>query len=398
MPSRGIRCMPAIDHEAVADLGELSCLAIFLLVVVAGPATLRGWPGSVEVAPKHDTLLQGVLDGRLMIGARLFEHLVEEVGTSGGLPRVLVLGGGDKVRVGGVAFRLRLLLAFLLGAARSRRLGSIFRWAALGLLVLSEDGLNRLLARGKLGGDVHQLARPGGGFATQLAHQVTASGAGEERADDIRVGDVGQLGALLRESPDVVPERLSRLLPAASKVPGVPGAHVCALEIASEGLDQVVPVGNLPRRQVLQPGASSVGEEQGEVADDEVIIVRSTQLAGKAVVREPQFRSRLPRVLCDSSRGSEPGQERRPSDGPTEGLRTGWLGRGTPIFPAVIASPTPGVVASAHPLVEVGPTVAVMVLVAEASQGRRRCVARAHGVDEASCMNREVMTRCSEGY
>jgi hypothetical protein len=67
-------------------------------------------------------------------------------------------------------------------------------------------------------------------------------------------------------------------------------------------LDQVIPVGDLPRRQVLQPGASGVGEEQGEVADDEVVIVCSTQLAGQAVVREPQFRSRLPRVLCDSSR------------------------------------------------------------------------------------------------
>jgi hypothetical protein len=39
------------------------------------------------------------------------------------------------------------------------------------------------------------------------------------------------------------------------------------------------------------------------------------------------------------------------------------------------------VVASAHPLVEVGLTVAVMVLVAEATRGRRRCVARAPGVD-----------------
>jgi hypothetical protein len=45
---------------------------------------------------------------------------------------------------------------------------------------------------------------------------------------------------------------------------------------------------------VLQPGTSGVGKEQGEVADDEVVIVRSTQLAGQRVVREPQFRSRLP--------------------------------------------------------------------------------------------------------
>jgi hypothetical protein len=201
-----------------------------------------------------------------MIGAQFVEHFVEEIGTSRRFPRVLVLSGGDKVRVGGVAFRLRLLLAFLLGAALSGRLGDIFR------------------ARGELGGDVHQLARPGGGLATQLAHQVAAGGASEERANDIRIGDVGQLGALLRESSDVVPERLSRMLAAASEILGVPRAHVCALEVAGEGLDQVVPVGDLPRRQVLQPGSSGVGKEQGEVADDEVVIVRSTQLAGQPVV------------------------------------------------------------------------------------------------------------------
>jgi hypothetical protein len=116
--------------------------------------------------------------------ARLLEHLVEQVGASGRLPRVLVLGDGDKVCVGGVAFRLRLL-ALLLCAALSGRLGDVIRLAPLRLLVLPEDGLDRLLARGELGGDVHQLARPGGCLATQLAHQVAASGAGEERADDI---------------------------------------------------------------------------------------------------------------------------------------------------------------------------------------------------------------------
>jgi hypothetical protein len=75
--------LPTVDHEAVADLGELSCLVIFLLVVVVSPATLRGWPGPVEVAPKRGALLKGVLDGPLMIGARFLEHLVEEVGTFG---------------------------------------------------------------------------------------------------------------------------------------------------------------------------------------------------------------------------------------------------------------------------------------------------------------------------
>jgi hypothetical protein len=185
VPSQGVRHLPTVDHEAVVNLGELLCLVILLLIVVVGPATFRRWPGLVKVAPKHGALLKGVIDGPLMIGARLLEHLVEEIGASGRFPRVLVLSSGDKVRVGGVAFRLQLLLALLLGATLSRRLGDIFRRAALGLLVLPEDGLNRLLARGELGGDVHQLARPGGGLATQLAHQVAAGGAGEERADDI---------------------------------------------------------------------------------------------------------------------------------------------------------------------------------------------------------------------
>ena len=36
---------------------------------------------------------------------------------------------------------------------------------------------------------------------------------------------------------------------------------------------------------MLQPGSGGVGEEQGEVADDEVVVVRPSQLAGQPVVR-----------------------------------------------------------------------------------------------------------------
>jgi hypothetical protein len=132
---------------------------------------------------------------------------------------------------------------------------------------------------------------------------------------------------------------------------------------------------------MLQPGPGGVGEEQGEVADDEVVIVRSTQLVGQPVVRKPQFRPCFPRVLSDGSRGPEPGRERCPSYGLAKSLRTGWFGRGTPVLPAVVASPTSGMVASAHLLVEVGSTVAAVVLVAEATRGCRRCVPHAPGVD-----------------
>jgi hypothetical protein len=144
---------------------------------------------------------------------------------------------------------------------------------------------------------------------------------------------------------------------------------------------------------MLQTGLGSVGEEQGEVADDEVVIVRSSQLVGQLVVCKPQLRPCFPRVLGDGSRGLEPGWERRPSYGPAEGLRTWWFGRGAPILLAVVASPTPGVVASAHLLIEAGSTVAAVVLVAEATRGCRRCVPRAPGVDRG--LPHESGSRCA---
>jgi hypothetical protein len=62
---------------------------------------------------------------------------------------------------------------------------------------------------------------------------------------------------------------------------------VHTLEISSEGLDYVVPVEDLRRGQMLQPGSGSVGEEEGEVVDDEVVIVRPSLLACQSVIREP---------------------------------------------------------------------------------------------------------------
>ena len=72
-----------------------------------------------------------------------------------------------------------------------------------------------------------------------------AGGAGEKSLDNFLVTDTGQLGALLGKAPDEVSERLVRLLATTLEVPGVPGAHVCALEIPDKDLDQVTPVENL---------------------------------------------------------------------------------------------------------------------------------------------------------
>jgi hypothetical protein len=106
VPSRGVRHLPIVDHEAVVDLGELLCLVALLLVVVLAFAISRRGPGYMEVAPKHDAFLKGVLDETLVIGARLLEHLVEQVGPSGRLLRVPMLGSSDKICVGGIALRL----------------------------------------------------------------------------------------------------------------------------------------------------------------------------------------------------------------------------------------------------------------------------------------------------
>jgi hypothetical protein len=108
-----------------------------------------------------------------------------------------VLDRSDEIHIYGVALRSRLVFSLLLRAPLGGCLRGVCLWLSLRLLVLSEDGFDRLLTRGELRGDVHQFARTGGSLAPQFAHQVSASGVGKESPDDIRVGNVGQLGALL---------------------------------------------------------------------------------------------------------------------------------------------------------------------------------------------------------
>jgi hypothetical protein len=95
-----------------------------------------------------------------------------------------VLGSSDEIRVNGVALCLCLLFGLFL-ATLDGRLGGVFLLSSLKLLVLLEDGFNRLLTRGELGGDVHQFARLGGSLAPQFTHQVLARGAGKECPDDV---------------------------------------------------------------------------------------------------------------------------------------------------------------------------------------------------------------------
>jgi hypothetical protein len=51
VPSRGVRRLPVVDHEAVVDLRELLFLAALLPVVIMALAIFRREPGLMEVAP-----------------------------------------------------------------------------------------------------------------------------------------------------------------------------------------------------------------------------------------------------------------------------------------------------------------------------------------------------------
>ena len=129
-----------------------------------------------------------------------------------------------------------------------------------------------------MGHYVKQLVRAGGRVPPQLAHEVPACGAQMKGTDDFGVLHVGELGALLGETPDVVPQGLVRLLTTPSKNPGVPRAHVCALEVAHEDLDQVGPVMDLVREQVLEPRSCGVSKMKGKVEDDNCIFWCTAQL------------------------------------------------------------------------------------------------------------------------
>jgi len=104
-------------------------------------------------------------------------------------------------------------------------------------------------------------------------HQIPARRALEKGIDDLGVGDTGELGALLGEVSDVVTQGFVGPLLAPSEIPGVSRAHVRALEIAHEDLDQVAPVVDLICGKVLEPCPLRVREVQRKVADDDSVAI-----------------------------------------------------------------------------------------------------------------------------
>jgi hypothetical protein len=170
------------------------------------------------------------------------------------------------------------------------------------ILIATKDGTNCLLVGGEVGDDVHQTVGSDGSVVAQLLDQLFAGGTIEEGHGDVGVSNVGEFGALLGETLNVIPEGFTWLLFAASKIPRVAGAHVGSFEVPLEHSREVVLVMDLLRWEVLESGSSSIRQEQGELSNDDPVVGGPTQLIGQAEVSEPKFRFGLA-VILGKSRG-----------------------------------------------------------------------------------------------
>ena len=130
-------------------------------------------------------------------------------------------------------------------------------------------------------------------------NQGLISGPKQEGSYDVGVSDIGQVVALPGEASDVSTKGSSGLLSAVLEIPLVPRTLVHALEVFHEDLFQFPPTLDFVGRKVFQPCSRRIGLEQWKVADNEIISIRSTSLAGKPIILEPQSGVHFPRVFRD---------------------------------------------------------------------------------------------------
>jgi hypothetical protein len=199
------------DEEDVLHHREATGVAI--TPVLLGLTLLRG--DATVVLLEHITLLEGVVDRRLVVRTWLFQHVVEYPRASRGRSRTpsswVDSKGFVAVIVAPLFARLAarllpflaplVLLLGVLGLAALR--GRVVH--ALAFLPV-EDRPHRFLVRGEVGGDVEQLVRVDRRAVTELAHEVPTGGALEEGVYDLRLGHARELRATLGEVSYEVPE------------------------------------------------------------------------------------------------------------------------------------------------------------------------------------------------
>ena len=127
----------------------------------------------------------------------------------------------------------------------------------------------------------------------------------EECADDICVYDIREGVASLGEHMDVIPHGLARLLLAALEVPGVSRADIRPLEISDEDPLEVCPVTDAVVREEFKPCSNMFPHADGEILNDEIVIIHPVGSAGEPEIFKPNTRVCLPGVLGDVGGRSE---------------------------------------------------------------------------------------------
>jgi hypothetical protein len=184
------------------DLGEplvlVVSLGIFLLVVFLDAYAFK-------ISSKHVAVLEVVVCGPFVVETRLFEHFVKNALVRGPL-RFPAISSSNQVVGRGLELALPVLLLPVVPLQAPAGAHRIFFLVLPLVLIATKDGTNRLLAGGEVGDNIHQTVGSDGSVAAQLSDQLFAGGTREEGHDDVGVGDVGELGAFLGETPDVIPE------------------------------------------------------------------------------------------------------------------------------------------------------------------------------------------------
>ena len=145
----------------------------------------------------------------------------------------------------------------------------------------------------------------------------------EEWADDIHVDDIREGVASLLEHVDVIPQGLAGLLLAALEVLGVIRADIRPLEVH--------PVADAVVREEFKPCLNMFPHADGEILNDEIVIIHPSGSVGEPEIFKPNTRVCLPDVLGDVGGRSKMLWERRSLDTPAKGPWSWALRAGTPV-------------------------------------------------------------------
>ena len=104
---------------------------------------------------------------------------------------------------------------------------------------------------------------------------------------------------------DVIPQGLIGLLLAALEVLGVSRVDICPLEIFDEDPLEVRLVTNTVMREEFKPRPNMFPHANGEILNDEKVIIHPSGSVGELEIFEPNTRVHFPGVLGDVGGWSE---------------------------------------------------------------------------------------------